>query len=256
MEELILATSTCLVLLSHELAQCVEDVWRDSSHDFVVKGHVFEEKNNVTSQEREIAHIRANEQFNHFLETSSRLVEVIVAEKQLSQISKTVKSIQIGGVAGGDKFISSSILLKFSKDVELSRGKYIYVGNEKRDDFAMKAASHELMGAALYFDCLKGKIFPGLQTLIDFKEYRMVSMPIWPISKNTLVHGSCDAGKTVCDVDPTVRNALRSAAADLHLAVHEVRSVQLYTAGDIEVHKTKEGRFYLVDVAFDCSRIY
>ena len=53
--------------------------------------------------------------------------------------------------------------------------------------------------------------------------------------------------------DSNVNAYMAAAAHSLHLAAHPVRSekgfVTLHAAGDIEVHKAKDGRVYVMDLA-------
>jgi hypothetical protein len=108
------------------------------------------------------------------------------------------------------------------------------------------------MGASHYFDIfaeLNHTIIPAMQTLVDFKGCRVVALPLLPISKDTLVYGSCDGGHTVHDKDDTVRKAMGIAAKRLHLAAHRVSNVVMLSAGDVEVHRAQDGNFYLIDLA-------
>lgn len=58
---------------------------------------------------------------------------------------RTVKPINIGGIAGGEKFVVRGILFKFSYDVN-----NLYGG----DEYAMKTASHDLRGLVNYLHCM------------------------------------------------------------------------------------------------------
>jgi hypothetical protein len=73
----------------------------------------------MDSKDREnaqIEHLPADV-FSDYKETAQVLSELIVFEKHVSEFSKLIKPARIGGVAGGDKFISKSILLKAPRDV-------------------------------------------------------------------------------------------------------------------------------------------
>jgi len=85
----------------------------------------------------------------------SLLNQVFLPYKQ-----KTIKPINIGGVAGGEKYIHRGILFKFAMDWE-----GLYGG----DEYSAKVASHELKGLARYFSCaVRGLHFP-LMALIDYR---------------------------------------------------------------------------------------
>jgi hypothetical protein len=55
---------------------------------------------------------------------------------------KTIKPVNVGGIAGGQKYVVSGILFKFAID---NHG--LYGGDEN----AMKAAGHDLKGLQNYF---------------------------------------------------------------------------------------------------------
>jgi hypothetical protein len=78
----------------------------------------------------------------NFVEAAKRLGEFIISEKHVSPLAKIVKAIQIGGVAGGEKFIANSILLKIAKDVVVTAsGQYLYSGSLiPRDELALKVS--------------------------------------------------------------------------------------------------------------------
>jgi hypothetical protein len=66
--------------------------------------------------------------------------------------------------------------------------------------------------------------------------------------ERTLVYGSCDAGKhMICS--PDVVSELERAAKTLHLAKHKVNGIEIFTAGDVEVHKVVGNTYYMLDLA-------
>jgi hypothetical protein len=77
-----------------------------------------------------------------FTYASKLYAKVIISELHVPVEHKTICPTKIGGIAGGDKYICGGILFKFALDV---RG--LYGG----DEFAMKAASHELKGLQSLF---------------------------------------------------------------------------------------------------------
>lgn len=60
------------------------------------------------------------------------------------EITRTIPPIDVGGLAGGLKYIKDGIFFKFAVD-----NMCIYSG----DHFAMKAAGHELKGLAAFMNC-------------------------------------------------------------------------------------------------------
>jgi hypothetical protein len=118
-----------------------------------------------------------------------------------------------------------------------------------------------LLGASNYFDVFEKiagssglPIIPAMQTLVDFKGYRIVALPLLPINKNTIVYGSADTGRTVHNSKKVVSDYMQKAAEEMHLAGHKVQSCILFSAGDVEVHfsfsdDASGQRFYLLDLA-------
>lgn len=82
---------------------------------------------------------------------------------------KTIRPIQLGGHAGGEKYLVQSILFKFAVDQELSPGNWMYGGKEACDEAAMKAASNELAGLVHVFKCAVSAVHLPLAALIDLK---------------------------------------------------------------------------------------
>jgi len=87
----------------------------------------------------------------------------------------------------------------------------MYGGNLRSDENAMKSAAHEIKGCMSYFSCnIKGLCFPlmvrllsipsdnctnwFIQSVIDYKGFRLLAMSILPIKDGTLVYGSSNAG--------------------------------------------------------------
>jgi hypothetical protein len=228
------------VSVSQRIAKCIEDRF--------IKP--VDENSNLESLTAALYN-----EFSDFLQIASRVAEFIISERRLPPSSKLIKPSQIGGIAGGDKFIAESMLFKISRDPEVRAGKYLYSGtSEPRDDYAMKAAAQELLGASHYFIQFVEQepplqIIPALQSLMDFKGYRVVAMPLLPISSATLVYGSDNAGSNFHCKNEMVVQKMREAAQTLHIAEHEFLGNKLYSAADVEVHKAEDGRFYLLDLA-------
>jgi hypothetical protein len=91
-------------------------------------------------------------------------------------------------------------------------------------------------------------IIVPMQTLIDYKGYRVVTLPLLDISGETLVYGSGDGGKTI-KIDDDVVSVLTRASAQLYLAVHPCAGRTIPTAGDVEVHKNPSGDHFFLDLA-------
>jgi hypothetical protein len=148
-----------------------------------------------------------------------------------------------------------SVLFKIAKDVVVSHGRYLYGGQEPHDHCAMKVAAHELLRASHYYDYFQSighKIIPTVQTIVDFKGFRIVALPLLGISKSTHVYGSGDSGTTVL-CDEKLVGLMKGAALHLYLAEHIVKDQIMWSAGDVEVHRTTDGSLFLLDLA-RCKR--
>lgn len=136
------------------------------------------------------------------------------------------------------------------------------------DEYAMKAAAHELNGMMYYYNCQISQLNLPLMCLIDYRGYRLVAMSLLPVSKETIIYGkflsnsvtdhcqgSSDAGKTVHNDDKEFEELMATAAKRLNLAPHLVgpditRSETIYAPVDIEGHKSQiDGCYYLLDFA-------
>ena len=65
------------------------------------------------------------------------------------------------------------------------------------DEFAYKSASHELKGLRAYMQCELADLRTPLFCLVDFAGFRVIATSVLPLSKGSLVYGSCDAGAWV-----------------------------------------------------------
>ncbi len=79
----------------------------------------------------------------------------------MSLEEKTIKPIDIGGRAGGVKYIVSGVLFKFAIDAQ-----DLFHGS---DAAAHKVAGHELRGLMCYFNNMPPGVSFPLMSLIDFK---------------------------------------------------------------------------------------
>ena len=101
------------------------------------------------------------------------------------------------------------ILFKFAVD-----WKHFY-GSDAR---AMKSAGHELKSLMRYYQC-EGIRVP-LMALVDYRGYRLVAQSILPISRDTIIYGSNDGGKTVHDSSPEFRARMKRAGEQLNIKGH------------------------------------
>jgi hypothetical protein len=188
-----------------------------------------------------------------FADTALTYGKIIISEASLPLHQKTLKPARLGGVAGGDKFVVHGILFKFASDSLVCTDPpiWLYGGSERDDEAAVKAASHELEARDRWFlRSIPERLlrFP-LVCLVTYKGYRLVAMSLLPISRSTLVYGSADGGVSVLSSDGRVAGVVEAAAARINLAKHDVgrRRVPIAGPGDVEVHRGKDDRYYMLD---------
>lgn len=180
--------------------------------------------------------------------------KVIINELNVDDSKKTIKPVEVGGIAGGKKYVVQGILFKFCKDPRLSKKPpiWLYGGDKPRDDYAMKAAGLELQGLSLLATpSLMTTLRHPLMSLIDYKGFRMVAMCLLPLDVTSLRYGSDDGGKTVVASDPTLNRAMEKVGRMFNLKKHTVgkERVPIIGPGDIEGHLGTDGRYYLLDFA-------
>eukprot|EP01117_Protostelium_nocturnum_P018219 TRINITY_DN7584_c0_g1_i1.p1 TRINITY_DN7584_c0_g1~~TRINITY_DN7584_c0_g1_i1.p1 ORF type:complete len:891 (+),score=348.35 TRINITY_DN7584_c0_g1_i1:80-2752(+) len=169
---------------------------------------------------------------------------IIITENSLPIERKTIKPVEIGGIAGGQKFIVSGILFKFCID---SHG--IYEG----DNNAMKAASHELKGLEQYLRTEIDELCVPLMAFIDYRGWRLQAVSLLPIKRESLIYGSEDGGRKVSMSDNVFNNLMLDASKFLNLKPHFVGQapnlLEIASCCDIEGHQGSDGRYYLLDFA-------
>jgi len=196
-----------------------------------------------------------NQLSNDFFHAASLYAQVIISELPLPVSLKSIQPVNVGGIAGGDKYIVDNILFKFAADSELAKsGIFMYGGDSKRDDLAMKAASIEMRNMQIILSESKEiDLFVPLMSVIDFQGHRIIASSILPINDSTLSYGSADAGVTVHNSNNELNNLIETLGKKLNLSEHltgsKIGAKKLYMPGDIEVHHGADGKFYILDVA-------
>jgi hypothetical protein len=108
-------------------------------------------------------------------------------ERNLPTVVKTIKPVHVGGVAGGEKYRVAGILFKFAVDSHNLYGSGIYkemnvTFSYMLDEYAMKAAAHDLRGLQGYFNLRLPEIHVPLVNqhaqYFDTKFYRWHSLII------------------------------------------------------------------------------
>ena len=143
-------------------------------------------------------------------------------------------------------------------------------------------SGHELKGLMTYFSLsIDGLNFP-LMSLVDYRGFRLIAISVLPVTKNTLIYGSNDAGSfslslllslfpshplspplsslfppslpppgvTVVNQDPIFYEKMTKAAQLLNLKSHTCGmydTTELASAADVEGHRGSDGKYYLLD---------
>jgi hypothetical protein len=92
----------------------------------------------------------------------------------------------------------------------------------------------------------------SLQTLIDFAGFRLQAMQMLSLDKHVV--GSGDACDTLPFADPDACKQLGYVADQLGLAEHNItvegETVKLHFGADVEAHRGKDGKLYVLDTAY------
>jgi Clustered mitochondria/Translation initiation factor eIF3 subunit 135 len=177
---------------------------------------------------------------------------IICAERHLPLAEKTVKPSDVGGVAGGAKFVVQNVLFKFCDD-----GFNLYGSTAA----ASKPAGHDLRAMAYLFNHplrggASGVVRVPLAALLDFRGFRLVAMAMLPISSATIAYGSADGAGTIHTSDAEIYGEMESLAKSLNLETHTAGlpqdgfpRAQMRFCVDAEAHRGTDGRVYMVDFA-------
>eukprot|EP01105_Mastigella_eilhardi_P017010 TRINITY_DN390_c0_g1_i3.p1 TRINITY_DN390_c0_g1~~TRINITY_DN390_c0_g1_i3.p1 ORF type:complete len:2090 (-),score=509.34 TRINITY_DN390_c0_g1_i3:37-6306(-) len=203
----------------------------------------------LAQEEKAWAEIRNIE--SDFVHAAQLYGKLIVEEKFLPDKSlgdgtkpsrkKTIKKSNVGGIAGGQKFIVNDIIFKFATDEE----KGTFQGD---DQLAAKIAGHELKSCIRFFSVSNCNIRVPLMANLDYLGFRLTAMARLPIMPETLVYGSRDAGRTVHATDAV--SLMNKICSRLLLKPHLCgRDSRAFLCGpvDIEIHRGEDGMLYAVD---------
>ena len=197
--------------------------------------------NDDTPLERKMKVYRdVNSLSQNFSFTAEVIGKLIIAEYNLPNHLKTIKPVSIGGIVGGIKYIAHNILFKFAIDSS---------GLLESDESAMKIANHELKSLDNLLNCNVNNLHYPLLAIIDYRGYRLIAISVLPVSSKTLCFGSSDAGRTVNDSDPMLRDLISIACKQLNLKPHKVGSEGKIVPSpvDLEGHKGLDKRYYVLD---------
>ncbi|GAM25978.1 hypothetical protein SAMD00019534_091530 [Acytostelium subglobosum LB1] len=192
-----------------------------------------------------------------FVKTAETYGNIIIKEMFMPNHLKTIKPINIGGVAGGAKYICQNILFKFAYDQKIGES-YLYGGKVPSDYGASKAAGNELRGLSYFFQNVMdhdfGQINVPLMCLIDSYGYRLIAISVLPIKKDTLIYGSSDGGNTMHNDVDEVNEMMEKVCKKMNLKGHlaGLDPKYIYGPGDFEIHQSPEDNAYY---ALDFGRL-
>ena len=182
-----------------------------------------------------------------FIETAQEIGRTIIEEVSIPSSAKTIKPVNVGGVAGGEKYVQRGIFFKFAIDAF-----GVYGG----DEYAQKAAGHELAGLKAYYNCQIEGLNTPFMLLMDYRGYRLIATTKLPIGGTSLIYGSADGGITIHKEDPTMNAMMEQAAKLINIKPHVVgmrnQTDVLFAPTDIEGHIGSDGRYYVLDTARIC----
>eukprot|EP01117_Protostelium_nocturnum_P012592 TRINITY_DN4634_c0_g2_i2.p1 TRINITY_DN4634_c0_g2~~TRINITY_DN4634_c0_g2_i2.p1 ORF type:complete len:1322 (+),score=514.36 TRINITY_DN4634_c0_g2_i2:78-4043(+) len=201
----------------------------------------------ITSNTRQEDQIKVYETLarhsHDFIYTATTYGKIIISEVALPPEEKTIKPLSTAQEgAGGEKYFCKGIYFKFAVN---SGG--IYPGDEE----AAKVAGHELKSLNQLFSLWIKDFHYPMMILLDYRGYRLIAMSTIPITKDTIVYGSCDAGRHIHADNLQVNEKIREVSKRLKLKEHKVGPKlvpkTICTPVDLEVHRGIDHRFYLLD---------
>jgi len=207
---------------------------------------IMEALRNIDCNSLQSDKIKVNSQFialtQDFVYASQTYGKVIISERYLPNHEKTIPPIDIGGLAGGDKFIVHGILFKFAIDKENFYGS---------DYASMCVGGHELKGLINVFNCHIPHLSLPLMALVDYRGFRVIAMSILPVDKDSIYYGSNDYGVNIHNKDPYLSDKVKSISTILNLKSHHCgdQKTFLHSPADLEGHRGFDGRYYLLDFA-------
>eukprot|EP01117_Protostelium_nocturnum_P011778 TRINITY_DN4294_c0_g1_i2.p1 TRINITY_DN4294_c0_g1~~TRINITY_DN4294_c0_g1_i2.p1 ORF type:complete len:1562 (-),score=510.85 TRINITY_DN4294_c0_g1_i2:353-5038(-) len=176
------------------------------------------------------------------------IAKQIVMEMNLKPEERTYKPANVGGIAGGIKYITKQMFFKVA--VDNTKDQKLFGG----DEFSQKTASHELLSMNRLISChIPGLHFP-LMILVSCYGHRVLCVSKLPIDGDTLIHGSSNGG-AVIHSSQEIEKRIKTACQMLNLREHYVieRSTKekklIRGPVDLEGHLGRDGRFYIVDTA-------
>ena len=212
--------------------------------------------------------------------TANLYAQVLIMEKNLPNWQKTILPVEIGGFAGGTKYIAHGIVFKFA-----SNDRKLYGSHHN----AAKAVGADLRHAAAIREAVGSKLSVPIGVSIDWFGHRLSATSLLPLKgRASLVYGSSDAGRCIFDGsnDSGCEAVMEELGPSLGLRKHSVEDPKtsdkkarqhassngkmininkgnsdwtartdakiIYGPTDMEIHRADDNRLY----ALDCHRLF
>jgi hypothetical protein len=174
------------------------------------------------------------------------IATTLIAERHLPSSEKSIKASDLGGIAGGEKYLFNGVVFKFAVD-----DKGIYGA----DWLAAKAARNEIRACTALLESHVDGLTVPLTAAIEAYGLLCICAARLPIDATTLVLGSADGCRTVRDGDAGASSTMAQIGQALgtkeHRIVGLIDSSESSTAvgADVELHRGSDGRLYCIDLA-------
>jgi hypothetical protein len=228
--------------------------WHDRWRTIMFDMHTLEQPTSLTPEHRSRL-LALRSLVRDFQEQSEKYGKIIIEERDVPNEFKTLKPNQMGGFAGGDKYLYAGILFKFADSVPLPT------------ELANKISAIEFNSAQAIHHAsdrtcsVQKQLAVPLTTVLDYLGFRLEAVAFSPINNATLVYGSSNAGKNIYKKDPTTNLLMKEYGEKLNLCPHLVHQrsdgteIEVYGAADVEVHLVKEGKYSSEGAAREWSTV-
>jgi Clustered mitochondria len=102
-----------------------------------------------------------------------------------------------------------------------------------------------------YYNCGVRELHVPIMVIVDYMGFRLIAMSVLPVSRDTLIYGTADAGRTVHNDSAEFASLMARAANRLNIGKHYCGAGRqrqlLHSAADVEGHLGTDNRFYLLD---------
>ena len=152
--------------------------------------------------------------YQEFLQFSHRVASQLVDQLRLPAQSRRIQPETMrSGYAGGEKFRIGNLFCKFARD-----DKKLYNG---RDDLAIKMAKNEVRNGNAVLQLGLWSLHLSMMACHQIRGHAVITTAWMPVSSDTLVYGSDDAGRTYRKLNPRMNALMDRVGTMLGLAPHK-----------------------------------